>query len=161
MPEIKWDTKLYNEKHSFVIKYGEDLIGWLHPQKGERILDLGFGTGQLTFEISESCAQVIGMDNSQEMVEKAKATYPHLRFEVRDATNFQFAEKFDAVFSNATLHWINDQQNAIKCIYNNVKEGGRFVFEFGGKRNIERSAAAIEKAMIEEGFADKLSKDFW
>jgi len=161
MPEIKWDTTLYNEKHSFVTKYGEDLIGWLHPQNAERILDLGCGTGQLTFEISELGAEVIGMDNSPEMIAKAKATYPHLRFEVRDATNFEFDEKFDAIFSNATLHWINDQQNAIKSIYSNLKEGGRFVFELGGKRNIERISKAIEKAMADEGFGDKLTKDFW
>ena len=161
MPEIKWDTSLYNEKHSFVTKYGEDLIGWLHPQKGERILDLGCGTGQLTFEISESGAEVVGMDNSPEMISKAKANYPHLRFEVKNATNFQFDEKFDAVFSNATLHWINDQRNVIKCIYNNLKEDGRFVFEMGGKRNIERIATALERTIAQEGLADKLSKDFW
>ena len=161
MPEIKWDTNLYTNKHSFVTKYGEDLIGWLHPQEGERILDLGCGTGELTFEISESGAEVVGMDNSQEMILKAKATYPHLQFERKDGTDFQFDEKFDAVFSNATLHWINDQQNTIKCIYNNLKTGGRFVFEMGGKRNIERIANAIKRAMIEEGFSDELSKDFW
>ena len=161
MPEIKWNTTLYNDKHSFVTKYGEDLIGWLHPKNGERILDLGCGTGQLTFEISESGAEVVGMDNSPEMIEKAKANYPHLQFEVRDATNFQFDEKFDGVFSNATLHWINDQKNAIKCIYDNLKKGGRFVFEMGGKRNIERISKAIEKAMIDEGFEDTLTKVFW
>jgi trans-aconitate methyltransferase len=161
MPQIKWDTKLYNDKHSFVTRYGEDLIGWLHPQKGERILDLGSGTGQLTFEISESGAEVIGIDNSPQMIAKAKATYPSLKFEVRDAINFQFDEKFDAVFSNATLHWINDQQNTIKCVYNNLKVGGRFVFEMGGKRNIESISNAIEKAMMDEGFEDKLTKDFW
>jgi trans-aconitate methyltransferase len=161
MPQIKWDTKLYNDKHSFVTKYGEDLIAWLHPQKGERILDLGCGTGQLTFEIIESGAEVVGVDNSPEMIAKAKANYPHLRFEVKNATNFQFDEKFDAVFSNATLHWINDQRNVIKCIYNNLKEDGRFVFEMGGKRNIERIATALERAIAEEGLANKLSKDFW
>src|SRR6266536_3406288 len=120
MPEIKWDTKLYNDKHSFVSKYGEDLIGWLHPQKGELILDLGCGTGQLTSEINECGADITGVDNSTEMIAKARATYPYLRFEVMDATNFSFNEKFDAVFSNA-----------------------------------------IEKAMTDEGLADKLSRDFW
>ncbi len=161
MPEIKWDTKLYNDKHSFVSKYGEDLIGWLHPQKDEHILDLGCGTGQLTSEINECGADITGVDNSTEMIAKARATYPYLRFEVMDATNFSFNEKFDAVFSNATLHWINDQQKVISCIYNNLKEGGRFVFEMGGKGNIENIAKAIEKAMTDEGLADKLSRDFW
>jgi len=161
MPQIKWNTKLYNDKHSFVTKYGEDLIGWLHPQKGERILDLGCGTGQLAFEISESGAEVVGMDKSTEMISQAKASYPHLRFQVKDATNFQFNEKFDAVFSNATLHWVNKQQQAIRCIYNSLKEGGRFVFEMGGKRNIESITTSLEKAIAEEGFVNKLSKDFW
>jgi trans-aconitate methyltransferase len=161
MPQINWDTNLYIDKHSFVTKYGEELIGWLHPQSGERILDLGCGTGRLTFEISQSGAEVIGMDNSPEMIAKAKAGYPDLQFEVKDAANFQFQEKFDAVFSNATLHWINEQENAVACIGNCLKVGGRFIFELGGKRNIERISKAIERAMRDEGWDDKLTKDFW
>lgn len=161
MPEIKWDTKLYNDKHSFVTKYGQDLIGWLHPQKGERILDLGCGTGELTHEINEVGAEVIGMDNSPEMINKAKKSFPHLRFELKDATEFAFEEKFDAVFSNATLHWTNDQSNTIRSIYDSLKKGGRFVFEMGGKRNVESISNALEMAMFEEGFPKKFAKDFW
>ncbi len=65
---------------------------------------------------------------------------------------FQFDEQFDAVFSNATLHWIKDQQKALQCIYNSLKQGGRLVFEMGGKHNIESIHNALKKALIEEGF---------
>jgi len=161
MPAIKWDTNLYDNKHSFVSKYGEDLIGWLHPQEGEQILDLGCGTGQLAQEIAAYGSKVTGMDASPEMIAKAKATYPGTEFFVKDATDFSFDTAFDAVFSNATLHWINKAEDAIKCIYNNLKQGGRFVFEMGGKHNIKSIADAVKKVAEEEGLSNKLPDIFW
>ena len=74
---MKWNATLYNDKHSFVAKYGDDVIGWLAPQKDEHILDVGCGTGTLTQKISESGAMVTGMDASPEMIAKAKAAFPH------------------------------------------------------------------------------------
>src|ERR1700688_4560856 len=101
----EWDAKLYDAKHDFVWKYGSDVVSLLDPQVGERILDLGCGTGHLTAQIAESGAEVMGVDRSAEMVAAAQAAYPKLRFEVFDARKLIFDEKFDAVFSNATLHW--------------------------------------------------------
>ncbi len=161
MPEIKWNADLYDNKHSFVSKYGEDLIGWLQPQEDERILDLGCGTGLLANEIRNYGADVIGIDNSLEMVAKAKAAYPQIRFEVRNATDFTFAEKFDAVFSNAVLHWINESAKVVACVYNALAPGGRFVMEMGGKGNNKSIMGAIKKAMVDEGLADKIVADFW
>jgi len=158
---IKWDTNLYDSKHSFVSKYGEDLIGWLAPQKGELILDLGCGTGQLASEIKDYGAEVIGMDASPEMIAKAKATYNDIEFFVKDATDFSFDAPFDAVFSNATLHWINKQPEAIRCIYNTLKPGGRFVLEMGGKHNIKGIADAVKQVVEEEGWTGLLPKEFW
>jgi trans-aconitate methyltransferase len=151
---VAWDPVLYNNKHSFVAKYGEDVLGWLHPQHGERILDIGCGTGTLTEKISEAGSVVIGIDASPEMIAKAKQSFPNIQFFVKDATDFLFDESFDAAFSNATFHWIKDQSKAIQSIYNNLKTGGRFVYEMGAKHNIENVHNTLKKVLIDEGFEE-------
>ena len=80
-----WDSDLYDQKHSFVWKYGESLLELLAPQPGERILDLGCGTGHLTARIAEAGAMALGLDSSPAMIEQARRSYPHLTFEVADA----------------------------------------------------------------------------
>jgi trans-aconitate methyltransferase len=135
--KTSWNANLYQDKHRFVWQYGEDLLQLLNPQAGELILDLGCGTGQLTEKISQFGAEVLGVDNSATMIEKARENYPHLRFEVADARNLQIDQPLDAVFSNATLHWIKEPEAAIASIHQALKLGGRFVAEFGGKGNIQ------------------------
>ncbi len=157
MPEIKWNADLYTTQHNFVFKYGEDVIKWLAPAAGEKIIDIGCGTGQLTNEIKNFGTEVTGIDASAEMIAKAKENYPGIDFYVKDATDFSFDEQFDAAFSNATLHWINKQEAALKCIYGCLKKGGRFVFEMGGKHNIESIHDAIKKVFEAEKLDDKIS----
>lgn len=152
MTNMIWNTSLYNEKHSFVAKYGEDVLGWLTPQKDEHILDVGCGTGTLTSKIAESGAIVTGIDASPEMIAKAKQAYSNINFFVKDATDFSFDEKFDAAFSNATFHWIKNQQAVLQCIYNSLKQGGRLVYEMGAKHNVESIHNAVKKVLMEEGF---------
>jgi trans-aconitate methyltransferase len=156
VPEVNWNADLYSTKHNFVFKYGEDLIGWLQPKAGERILDVGCGTGELTKELSSSGANIVGIDASEQMINKATQQFPQIQFFVKDATNFSFNELFDAAFSNATLHWINDQLKALQCVYNSLKDGGRFVFEMGGKHNIESIHNAVKRAMENAGLKDKI-----
>jgi trans-aconitate methyltransferase len=156
MPEIKWNTDLYNSQHGFVAQYGEDVISWLKPEAGEAILDIGCGTGTLTHKLAESGADVVGVDASEDMIGQAKKAFPQLQFFVKDATGQLFDESFDAAFSNATLHWINDQLAALQSICKSLKRGGRFVFEMGGKHNIESIHTAIKAAMNGEGLADKI-----
>jgi trans-aconitate methyltransferase len=156
MPEVNWNADLYSSKHNFVFKYGEDLINWLQPKEGERILDVGCGTGELTNELSKSGATIVGIDASEQMIKKAKEQFANIQFFVKDATDFSFGEPFDAAFSNATLHWINDQLKALQCIYNSLKAGGRFVFEMGGRHNIESIHNAVKKAIEEAGLKDKI-----
>jgi len=151
---VAWDPVLYDQKHGFVAKYGEDVLGWLDPQEGENILDVGCGTGTLTAKISEAGASVVGIDASSEMIAKAKAAFPNIHFFIKDATDFSFSEPFDAAFSNATFHWIKDQPKAIKCIYNNLRAGGRFVYEMGAKHNIENIHHAVKKVLADEGFEE-------
>jgi trans-aconitate methyltransferase len=160
-PNITWNAELYDTKHNFVSKYGEDVLEWLQPQEGEQVLDLGCGTGELAAKIQEAGAIVTGIDKSPEMIAKAKATFPGLTFEVKDATDFSFDEPFDAIFSNATLHWITDAEKVITCMYDNLKKGGRLVIEMGGKSNVKSIVTAIKKAMASEGLSDKLSNEFW
>lgn len=156
-----WNAGLYDSKHAFVYKFGEDVVGWLNPQEGERILDLGCGTGHLANQIRSYGAEVIGIDSSAEMVAKAKAAYPDGVFYIKDATDFAFDKKFNAVFSNATLHWVTEAAKAAECVYNSLAPGGRFVLEMGGKNNIKSIADAVKQAMEAEGEGDKLPGAFW
>ncbi|WP_414545487.1 class I SAM-dependent methyltransferase [Nostoc sp. CCY0012] len=148
-----WDSDLYQDKHAFVWQYGEDLLKLLNPKPGEYILDLGCGTGQLTEKIALAGAEVMGIDSAPAMIEKAKQNYPHLLFNVADARSFQVDQPLDAVFSNATLHWVKEPEDAIACVYQALKPGGRFLAEFGGKGNIQAIAQALYTALEAVGIA--------
>jgi trans-aconitate methyltransferase len=128
-----WNAKLYDCEHDFVARYGKDAIELLAPKNEEQILDLGCGTGHLTRAIAETGAEVLGIDSAQSMIEEARETYPQLRFEVRDGENLTFNEQFDAVFSNAALHWMKNAEAVVKGVWRSLKSQGRFVAEFGGK----------------------------
>lgn len=148
-----WDAGLYNAKHEFVWKYGADLVSLLNPRAGERILDLGCGTGHLTAQIAESGAEVIGVDRSPEMVAAARKAYPNLKFEISDARDLKYQDEFDAIFSNATLHWIHEPEAVLQGIHRALKQGGRFVAELGGKGNIQKMQLAFDQALIDVGAA--------
>ena len=143
----EWNAELYEQKHDFVWQYGADLMELLSLQPGEVILDLGCGTGQLTAQIAERVARVIGIDNSPTMIASAKENYPELEFIVANATNLAFKEQFDGVFSNAAMHWIKPPEKAITCVWDALKKKGRFVAEFGGKGNVETIVEAIKKVL--------------
>jgi len=138
-----WDAARYQDKHSFVWRYGADLLELLAAQPGERILDLGCGTGQLTAEIARIGARVTGLDNSADMLAEARQNFPGLTFFSAEASAFDFSEQFDAVFSNAVLHWVKNADGAAASIARALRPGGRFVAEFGGKGNIATVQAAL------------------
>ena len=149
MSDNNWNASLYDQKHAFVFEYGKGLIPMLDPQPGELILDLGCGTGHLTKTIAESGAHVIGIDSSQPMIEMARATYPEIEFLIADARDFSFPDPFDAIFSNATLHWVQPPESVVRCISASLKTGGRFVAEFGGKGNIATISSAVRQSISE------------
>jgi len=149
MPTNNWNASLYDQKHSFVSEYGKSLIPLLEPQPGESILDLGCGTGHLTKAIAQTGAHVVGIDSSPSMIETAHTTYPDLEFLVADARNFSFPTAFDAVFSNAALHWITEAGEVVRCIAAALKPGGRLVAEFGGKGNIAAIISALQQSLQE------------
>ncbi|HLK29308.1 MAG TPA: methyltransferase domain-containing protein [Puia sp.] len=157
----KWNANLYDDKHSFVFKYGEELIELLAPKSGERILDVGCGTGYLTNLIANSGAETIGIDSSREMIAKAESEYPNIDFKVLSATDFHFDEKFDAIFSNAVLHWVLEKEKAIDCMYENLKPNGRLVIEMGGKGNVQSILHAVKHALAKFGAAEKANINIW
>lgn len=142
-----WNATRYEEKHSFVWRYGADLLELLAPKPGERILDVGCGTGQLTAQIAHSAAQAVGLDSSESMLAEARRNYPELTFVLGDAAGFVFSERFDAVFSNAALHWVKDAEGAVSSIARALRPGGRFVAELGGKGNIASVQAALRTVL--------------
>src|SRR5436305_7106638 len=126
-----WDTELYEAQHAFVWQLGTGLIDVLAPESGERVLDVGCGTGQLTHQIAERGADVLGVDASPEMIGQARQNYPRLRFALQDAASMTFNGEFDAVFSNAALHWILDDVGAAGSMSRALRTGGRLVLEMG------------------------------
>ncbi|MBM3944066.1 MAG: class I SAM-dependent methyltransferase [SAR202 cluster bacterium] len=149
--QAQWNPELYDGKHAFVWKYGADLVAALGPKPGERILDVGCGTGHLTARIAEPGADVVGIDSAAGMVAQARKVYPSLRFEVADAREMAFNSEFDAVFSNAALHWMKPPERAAAAMFRALRPGGRLVAEFGGKGNVRSIADAVEQAVVKRG----------
>lgn len=146
-----WNATLYDSHHHFVSDYGKDVIQLLQVKKGERILDLGCGTGELTAQLHELGANVVGVDKSKNMVEQAQKKYPYLPFYVKDVTNLQYDNEFDSVFSNAVLHWVKDGETALQNIFRSLKKNGKFVAEFGGKNNIKTITEALRSQFEQMG----------
>jgi trans-aconitate methyltransferase len=144
MPTNTWNPELYEARHSFVWQFGEALLELLDPKPGERVLDLGCGTGQLTQKIADRGAHVTGLDASPEMIGQARQNYPQLRFVLQDAATMRFESEFDAVFSNAALHWMLDAAGVATAVQRALKAGGRFVAELGGKGNIAHIEHAVD-----------------
>ncbi len=147
----RWNAPLYDERHQFVWREGRDLVDLLAPQPNERILDLGCGTGHLTHQIAERGASVIGFDRSPAMLNQARSLFPRIRFELADARNFAFGSDFDAVFSNAALHWITPPETVARSIVHALKPGGRLVCELGAQGNLRQLLAAVSQAASEVG----------
>ena len=154
-----WNSNLYEAKHAFVWKAADSLLELLDAQPGERILDLGCGTGHLTAKIAAKGSDVIGLDHSQTMLDQARATFPQLRFERGDARDVSFDLPFDAVFSNATLHWVKPPEQAAACIAQALRLGGRFVAEFGGRGNVRTIESAIQTVAARMG--QPLTESLW
>ncbi|MCF6169011.1 class I SAM-dependent methyltransferase [Lutibacter sp.] len=156
-----WNPELYNNKHSFVYNYGENLIELMNPKKEERILDLGCGSGQLTFKISEFVNEVIGLDKSPEMIADAKSKFKNIEFIVADASNFTFDKKFDTIFSNAVLHWVTNYEGAIKSMYKNLNDNGKIVLEFGGKGNVQKIINQLRISLEKRGYLKQSKLQLW
>lgn len=160
---MKWDSQLYDSDHQFVSKYGSKVLELLQPKNNERILDVGCGTGDLTAELADVGCKVTGIDPSVEMIAKAQAKFPKLDFKYGDAKNFDLKEEFDAVFSNAALHWINkkDHPDVLKNIQKHIKPDGRFVAEMGGGENVKTLIEGIKTVLRKNGYKQQANKTVW
>jgi len=149
---LEWNATLYEQRHSFVWRHGEDLIELLAPAPGERILDVGCGTGRLTSQLAATGAQVTGLDISPAMLEQARLACPAARFVQGDVLEFKASEGFDGIFSNAALHWIKPPDRAAGRLFDALKPGGRLVAELGGTGNVATLVRAAEESLTELGF---------
>lgn len=140
----QWDAMGYDTHGRFVSELGGLILTWLEPQSGERILDLGCGDGALTEEIAKSGAEVRGIDQSPDLIEAAGKR--NLDVRQLDALALEDVELYDAVFSNAVLHWIDDWPKLFDLIAKSLRPQGRFVAECGGHGNIAAIRTAIMAA---------------
>lgn len=148
MPQT-WSPDTYARHAAFVPALGQSILARLAPQPGERVLDLGCGDGTLTERIAASGASVVGVDGSAAMI--AAAVSRGLGAWQMDARALAFDEAFDAVFSNAVLHWIPEAGLVVDGIRRALVPGGRFVAEFGGHGNIAAIATAIRAVLERHG----------
>ena len=147
----RWDSNNYTDNFQFVHKYGEGVLELLTVPKGSFVVDLGCGNGALTKRLYEKGFRTLGIDASPQMLEKAKELHPKLDFRLDDACKFRLEEKADAIFSNAVFHWIDDHDALVKNVSENLRSGGEFVFEFGGKGCAETVHNAMEQAISSFG----------
>lgn len=146
-----WSPSGYAQHAGFVPALGAPLIERLKPAPGERILDLGCGDGALTVLLAASGASVVGVDASPAMVAAARARGVDAR--EMDATQLTFRQEFDAVFSNAALHWVLDPDAVLAGVARALESGGRFVAELGGHTNIAAISVAIRAVLQRRGRA--------
>jgi trans-aconitate methyltransferase len=139
-----WNPEIYQKNARYVSELGRPVVQLLNPQPGERILDLGCGDGRLTKHIADLGCDVIGVDSSSALVAAARKL--GLSIEELSAYDIEYQDEFDAVFSNAALHWMKDAFLVIGKVYQALRHGGRFVGEFGGHGNCK----AIEDALVAE-----------
>jgi ubiquinone/menaquinone biosynthesis C-methylase UbiE len=158
----KWDPALYGARASFVHTMVGDLVDLLAPQPGERVLDLGCGAGELAMAIHARGATVVGLDGSAAMIEAARAraaatnpTANAIGFVVGDGQELGGASSydgaFDAVFSNAALHWMPRAGDVARGVFRVLRPGGRFVAEFGGHGCVGHVRAGVSAALERRG----------
>jgi len=124
---------------------GAGILARLAPKQGERILDLGCGDGTLTVQIADLGASVVGVDSSPAMVAAARARGIDAR--LMNISALSFDNEFDAVFSNAVLHWVRDADAAVAGVYRALCHGGRLVAEFGGHTNVAAIGTALRAVL--------------
>jgi SAM-dependent methyltransferase len=144
-----WKSETYAQNGAFVPAFGAAVVEWLAPRPGERILDLGCGDGTLTQQIAATGARVVGVDGSADFVAAAQAKGLDAR--VADAHALDFEHEFDAVFSNAALHWMLEPKRVIASVARALVPGGRFVGELGGEGNVASIVAALRTSLTRRG----------
>jgi SAM-dependent methyltransferase len=155
-----WNAAAYAANAHFVPALGQAVLDLLQPQPDERILDLGCGDGVLTEKLVALGAQVVAIDSAPDMIATAKQRGLDAR--IMDARAITFANEFDAVFSNAVLHWVKDDPDApISGAFRALKPGGRFVGELGGHANVAAITVALVATLERRGVSNAITLIPW
>ena len=149
MSATPWDPDRYARHARFVSDLAGPVVDLLAPLPGERILDLGCGDGVLTEALAAMGCRVVGVDSSPEQVEAARRRSVDAR--VMNGEQLTFETEYDAVFSNAALHWMKRTDDVIDGVWRALVPGGRFVAECGGAGNIATIEAALLAALARRG----------
>jgi len=156
----QWNTAAYAAHGRFVAELAGGVVELLAVRSGEEILDLGCGDGALTERLVAAGAVVTGVDASPTMVAAARAR--GLRVDQTSATELRYEAAFDAVFSNAALHWIRDASAVLRGVHRALRPGGRFVAEMGGQGNIAAIRTALQAVLAPYGIdAEKAAASFF
>jgi SAM-dependent methyltransferase len=155
----KWNAADYARVGGFVAELGGAALDLLDPQPGEHILDVGCGEGTLTKRIVERGATVLGIDNSPEMIAAARAR--GIDAVLMAAEDIPFTAEFDAAFSNATLHWVLEKEQAARAIFRALKPSGRFAGEMGGEGNLAKLREALDDELIIRGYVPPAEASNW
>ena len=148
----RWSATDYAQNAAFVPALGDAVLDLLAPKSGELILDVGCGDGTLTMRIAEAGARVIGLDSSPEMVEAARARGVDAFVADAEAMDLERFGQFDAVFSNAALHWMLDPDAVASGIFRALRGGGRFVGEMGGQGNLAALRQGLRDELVARGY---------
>ena len=153
-PAQTWNTEAYAANGRFVATLAADVVAPLAPQPGENILDLGCGDGALTEQLAATGATITGVDASPDMLTAARTrglhSTPGFSVEQHNATALPYNQQFNAVFSNAALHWItglSGQQAVLAGVHRALRPGGRFVAEMGGHGNVAAIRTALQAVL--------------
>jgi trans-aconitate methyltransferase len=144
-----WDPVGYERNARFVTDLGAAVVDLLDPRPGERILDLGCGDGVLTAQLAAAGCRVVGIDGSPAFVAAARARGIDAR--IGDGQALAFDHEFDAVFSNAALHWMREPDRVLAGVHRALVPGGRFVAELGGEGCVRHIVSALEEALRTRG----------
>jgi trans-aconitate methyltransferase len=153
-----WNPQTYARNARFVSDLGAPLLGLLDAKPEESVLDLGCGDGALTEKIATSGCTVVGADSSLAQIQAAKKR--GLNALVIDGRRFFFRRVFDAVFTNAALHWIKEAEDVVTNVAGCLTSHGRFVGEFGGKGNVDKIRVALHDGVRHHGI-DPWRVDPW
>ena len=154
-----WDPDRYARNARFVSDLGMPVVELLAPKEGERILDLGCGDGALTAKLVAMGCDVIGVDASEPQIRGARAL--GLAAQVMDGEHLTFENEFDAVFSNAALHWMRHPGDVISGVRRALKPRGRFVAEMGGHRCVEKIRIALVAALNRRGLDGEAAQPWY